>query len=147
MERGRGIIIVGNPRSGKIAAIEALQEALKNRVEIVGYGVDFGKMEREPIGRSAVFDDGFIQIEHDSLVLMESESNYSPGRTFSFTFSIDESFKELQLALEKVGVAFKDHAMHVNEAKEMFEEMKQTIIYEKPQSKFISRPRNNFRRR
>jgi hypothetical protein len=37
--------------------------------------------------------------------------------------------------------------MDIDKAKEMFEEMKQAVIHEKPQSKFISKPRHNFRKR
>jgi len=112
-------------------------------------GIDFGNMKRELIKEVVMLNVDFTHMAQDSLVLMEAESNYSPGRTFSCSGWIDgdKAFKDLQLALEKVGAAFKDHTMYVNEAKEMFEEMKQAVIYEKPQSKFISRPRNNFRRR
>jgi len=61
----------------------------------------------------------------------------------NFKGSIEEVKKELQRA----SLTFNGSKIYIDEAKEIFEEMKQPVIYEKPQSKFISRPRNNFRKR
>jgi len=59
--------------------------------------------------------------------------------------SSKEAIEELKQALQRVSLTFNGSKMYIDEAKEMFEQMKQTVIYEKPKSKFISRPRHNFK--
>ena len=117
MESERGIIIIGHCRQGKCVM---MQQLLKERPVLIG--VDFGDI--------------------DSAVL---SLNMSLGKV---PIVSKEVFQNLQLALEEVGATFRDSTMYINEDKGLFEEIKQqSIVYEKPQSKFISRPRNNFRKR
>lgn len=61
--------------------------------------------------------------------------------------SSKEEFEELKQALGQACTTFNGSKMYVDEAKELFEQMKQAVIHEKPQSKFISKPRHNFRKR
>lgn len=117
MESERGIIIIGHCRQGKHAM---MQQLLKERPVLIG--VDFGYI--------------------DSAVL---SLNMSLGKA---PIATKEAFQNLQLALEEMGDIFKDSTMYINEAKGLFEEIKQkSIVYEKQPSRFISRPRNNFRKR
>jgi len=58
-----------------------------------------------------------------------------------------DAIEEMKQALQKASSTFNGSKMYIDEAKEMFEEMNKVVIHEKPQNKFISRPRHNFRKR
>lgn len=58
------------------------------------------------------------------------------------------AFKDLQYALEVAGIAIGNTTMTINELKLLDEKLKQqSIVYDQPKSKFISKPLNNFRKR
>ena len=125
MESERGIIIIGNCRSGKMERVLMMQQLLKERPEVIAHGFDFAYIE---------------------------SNTESDVRKLNMSFQGEvklsqEAIKKLKQALEQAGSTFNGSKMYLYEAKEMFEEMKQAVIQEKPQSKFISRPRHNFRKR
>jgi len=96
-----------------------IRKAIKERCVLIG--ADFPQMESA------------VRILKMSF---EAEVKLSKGAT-----------EELKKALQRAGLTFNGSKIYIDEAKEIFEEMNQSVIYEKPQSKFISRPRNNFRKR
>jgi hypothetical protein len=95
-----------------------ISQAIKARCVLIG--ADFPQMESA------------VRILKMSF---EAEVKLSKG-------SIEEVKKELQRA----SLTFNGSKIYIDEAKEIFEEMKQTVIYEKPQSKFISKPFHNFKK-
>jgi hypothetical protein len=69
------------------------------------------------------------------------------GNCRSGKIALVEAVMSFQYSIEELVASTGKSIMFVNELNVLAEEIKQTIIYEKPQSKFISRPRNNFRKR
>lgn len=57
------------------------------------------------------------------------------------------AFHSLQAALEDLDILFADHKTSAHNINLLAEKINPNYIYEKPQSKFISRPLNNFRTR
>lgn len=55
-----------------------------------------------------------------------------------------EAFENMRLAIEESNNSIHKSMIYFDETKRLFEEMKISIVYEKPQSKFMSRPINNF---
>jgi uncharacterized protein YaiI (UPF0178 family) len=73
---------------------------------------------------------------------------YSLNMSFEAEVKLSkDSIEKLKQAIQETGSTFNASSMYIDEAKELFEKMKRTIVYEKPQSNFISRPRHNFRKR
>jgi len=55
--------------------------------------------------------------------------------------------KSLEYSLQELAASTGKSTVLINEFCRIAEEIKQTIIYDKPQSKFISRPVHNYRKR
>lgn len=116
----RGIIIVGNCRAGKRAAT---QQVLKERPVLVG--VDFADMTSAVLSLNMSFKKSAIQAKKLNDAMLDFKS-ITPDRIPSLR---DDFLRNEAMKLRS------------------FQEDLKTIVYEKPQSKFISRPRNNFRKR
>lgn len=119
MESERGIIIIGHCRAGKYAMI---QQLLKERPVLIG--VDFGDIASAVLSLNMSFEAAIIA-------------------TKRVTDSINEFKKITPDKIVSMNDYFRDEAMKLRS----FQENENTIVYEKVQSKFISRPRNNFRKR
>ena len=75
----------------------------------------------------------------------------SDVRELKMSFEVEvrsskKAIEELKQALQRASLTFNGSKMYIDEAKEIFEEMKQAVIYEKPQSKFISKSLHNFKK-
>lgn len=120
MESERGIIIVGHCRSGKH---EMIRQALKGRAVLIG--ADFGDMASAIASLKMASSDAAISIKH-AIDSINELKKITPDKIPSFR---DQYFMDEALKLKSVYGS------------------ENTIVYEIPQSKFISRPRNNFRKR
>jgi hypothetical protein len=115
----RGIIIIGNCRSGKQAMI---QQLLKERPVLLG--IDFGDMTSAVLSLNMSFEKSIIASKKLNDAMLEFQK-ITPDKIVS------------------MNDYFRDEAMKLRS----FQENENTIVYEKVQSKFISRPINNFRKR
>lgn len=121
MESERGIIIIGHCREGKRAAI---QQLLKERPDMVCIGADFSDMTSAVMALNMSFEKSIIIAKKVNDAILEFKS-ITPDRIVS------------------MNDYFKDEAMKLRS----FQEDLKTIVYENQPSKFISRPRHNFRKR
>jgi len=119
MESERGIIIIGHCRAGKR---EMIHKILKGRVVLIG--ADFGDMASVITSLNMSFEAAIIA-------------------TKSINDSINEFKKITPDKIVLMNDYFRDEALKLRS----FQENENTLVYEKQPSKFISRPRNNFRKR
>jgi hypothetical protein len=119
MESERGIIIIGHCRQGKRAL---MQKSLKERLVLVG--VDFADIGSAMASLNMSFDDAAISVKY-AIDSINELKKITPDKIVS----MDDCFRDEALKLRS------------------FQEDLKTIVYEKVQSKFISKPRNNFRKR
>jgi hypothetical protein len=123
MERERGIIIIGHCRAGKDAMI---RQAIKERCVLIG--ADFGDMASDVLALNMSFEYAAVASKKLNDAMMELKS-ISPDRRPSMRDDFLSNVKNGSIKFRS------------------FQEDLNTIVYEKIQSKFISRPRNNFRKR
>lgn len=122
MESERVIIMIGHCRSGKHAMI---RQALKGRAVLIVADSDSRDMASAIASLNMSFQGAVIAAKNASDAMKEFKA-ITPDRTPSFR---DHYFRDEALKLRS------------------FQENENTIVYEKQPSKFISRPRHNFRKR
>lgn len=118
MERERGIIIVGNCRAGKR---EMMQQLLKENFMLVG----FDNINSSMLGYTKA-------LEHCANIHFKEsiEEVKKLNHHFETTVAINYNLREELLKLAELEKTIQNEK-----------------LFEKPQSKFISRPRHNFRKR
>jgi hypothetical protein len=120
MESERGIIIIGHCRAGKDAMI---RQALKGRCVLIG--PDLGDIASAVTSLNMSLNNVAISAKRLADVMVEFQS---------VTLDMIPSFRDNYFRYEALKLR-------------SFQEDLNTIVYEKVQNKFISRPRNNFRKR
>jgi len=126
MESERGIIIVGHCRDGKAERVAIMRQLLKEKLMLCSVGLNH--ISSVTLGLSSSFENAYIAAKKLNDAMVELRE-ITPDKITSFNEYHANEIIRLSMTLTS------------------FQEIENTIIYEKQPSKFISKPVHNFKKR